>query len=74
MATIQTEGLTKGYGQDVSASNDLSLPVEPGEVFGFLGPSGAGKSTTNVVLLDYHSQPGAGPSAVCPQLTARHNR
>jgi ABC-2 type transport system ATP-binding protein len=74
VATIQTEGLTKGYGQDVSASNDLSLPVGAGEVFGFLGPSGAGKSTTNDVLLDYHSQPAAGPSAVYPQLTARHNR
>jgi ABC-type multidrug transport system ATPase subunit len=74
VATIQTEGLTKGYGQDVSASNDLSLPVEAGEVFGFLGPSGVGKSTTNDVLLDYHSQPAAGPSAVSPQLTARHNR
>ena len=64
MATIQTEGLTKGYGHDVYTINDLSLTVEAGEVFGFLGPSGAGKSTTNDLLLDYHSQPAAGPSAV----------
>lgn len=64
MATIQTGGLTKGYGHDVYAINDLSLTVEAGEVFGFLGPSGAGKSTTNDLLLDYHSQPAAGPSAV----------
>ena len=64
MATIQTEGLTKGYGHDGYAINDLSLTVEAGEVFGFLGPSGAGKSTTKDLLLDYHSQPASGPSAV----------
>jgi ABC-2 type transport system ATP-binding protein len=61
VATIQTEGLTKGYGHDIY---DLSLTVEAGEVFGFLGPSGAEKSTTNDLLLDYHSQPAAGPSAI----------
>jgi ABC-2 type transport system ATP-binding protein len=31
--------------------HDLSLTVEPGEVFGFLGPNGAGKTTTIKVLL-----------------------
>jgi ABC-2 type transport system ATP-binding protein len=31
---------------DVIAVSDLTLTVEPGEVFGLLGPNGAGKTTT----------------------------
>mgnify|MGYP000527066486 CR=1 FL=1 len=53
MAAIQTEGLTKRFGDDVVAVEDLDLTVEEGEVFGYLGPNGAGKSTTINVLLDY---------------------
>ncbi|AQL41603.1 copper ABC transporter ATP-binding protein [Halorientalis sp. IM1011] len=52
MATIETRGLTKSFG-DVDAVVDLDLTVEDGEVFGFLGPNGAGKSTTINLLLDY---------------------
>ena len=44
MATIQTEGLTKGYGHDGYAINGLSLTVEADEAFGFLGPSSVGAS------------------------------
>jgi ABC-2 type transport system ATP-binding protein len=32
------------------ALHDLSLVVQPGEVFGFLGPNGAGKTTTIKIL------------------------
>jgi ABC-2 type transport system ATP-binding protein len=53
MPAIRTESLTKRFGEDVVAVEDLSLDVEAGEVFGFLGPNGAGKSTTINVLLDY---------------------
>ena len=42
---IQTMHLTRTYGS-LTAVNDLSLAVEPGELFGFLGPNGAGKTTT----------------------------
>jgi ABC-2 type transport system ATP-binding protein len=49
-AAIETSGLTKRYGS-ITAVADLSLRVEPGQVFGFLGPNGAGKSTTIRILL-----------------------
>ena len=42
---IQTVELTKRFGE-ISAVENLSISVEPGEVFGFLGPNGAGKTTT----------------------------
>ncbi|MEB3360248.1 MAG: ATP-binding cassette domain-containing protein, partial [Synechococcales bacterium] len=42
---ILIEKLQKRYGQ-VEAVKDLSLRVEPGEIFGLLGPNGAGKTTT----------------------------
>ncbi|MFB6354264.1 MAG: ABC transporter ATP-binding protein [Halobacteriales archaeon] len=53
MTAIETRNLTKRYGPDVLAVDDLDLVVEEGEVFGFLGPNGAGKSTTIDMLLDY---------------------
>ena len=49
-SAIETLALTKRYGA-VTAVDDLSLRVEPGQVFGFLGPNGAGKSTTIRMLL-----------------------
>jgi ABC-2 type transport system ATP-binding protein len=33
------------------AVRDVSLAVEPGEIFGFLGPNGAGKTTTIKILM-----------------------
>jgi len=60
---IQTSGLTKRYGQDVLAVDDLDLTVYEGEVFGFLGPNGAGKSTTIDVIMDY-VRPSAGRATV----------
>jgi len=50
-AAIETERLTKFYGAH-RGIEDVSLTVEPGEVFGFLGPNGAGKTTTIRTLLD----------------------
>jgi ABC-2 type transport system ATP-binding protein len=47
---IDIEGLRKAYGHKL-ALDDLSLVVQPGEVFGFLGPNGAGKTTTIKILL-----------------------
>jgi ABC-2 type transport system ATP-binding protein len=53
MPAIETNGLTKQFGEDVRAVDDLDLAVEEGEVFGFLGPNGAGKSTTINMLLGF---------------------
>jgi ABC-2 type transport system ATP-binding protein len=47
---IEIVGLRKEYGRQV-ALHDLTLNVQPGEVFGFLGPNGAGKTTTVKILL-----------------------
>ncbi|HVY97120.1 MAG TPA: ABC transporter ATP-binding protein [Solirubrobacterales bacterium] len=51
MPVIETERLTKRYG-GARGIEDVTLSVEPGEVFGFLGPNGAGKTTTIRTLLD----------------------
>ena len=48
---IRLDGLTKYYGPVVGLEQ-LTLEVEPGDVFGFLGANGAGKTTTIRMLLD----------------------
>ena len=50
-AVIQTEKLTKSYGEHRGII-DVDLMVIEGEVFGFLGPNGAGKTTTIRTMLD----------------------
>ena len=47
---LKIEHLTKKYG-DKKAVDDLSLHIQPGEIYGFIGHNGAGKTTTlkNVV-------------------------
>ena len=42
---IELLNFTKRYG-DLLAVDNLTLKIEPGEMFGFIGPNGAGKSTT----------------------------
>jgi ABC-2 type transport system ATP-binding protein len=42
---IELIHFTKRFG-DQTAVDNLSLRIEPGELFGFIGPNGAGKSTT----------------------------
>ncbi|GAB3582821.1 alpha/beta fold hydrolase [Amycolatopsis endophytica] len=45
------DGLTKSYPGGLTAVNDLSFRVEPGQVLGLLGPNGAGKTTTLRMLM-----------------------
>ena len=48
---IRTNDLVKVYPEtDFRAVDELSLTVQPGEIFGLLGPNGAGKTTTVGVL------------------------
>ena len=51
VAVIQTESLSKRYGSQ-RGIEDITMTVEPGEVFGLLGPNGAGKTTLIRTLLD----------------------
>jgi ABC-2 type transport system ATP-binding protein len=47
---IEVVHLTKRFG-NVTAVNDLSFTVTPGEIYGLLGPNGAGKTTTIHLLV-----------------------
>jgi ABC-2 type transport system ATP-binding protein len=62
MAILEMCGLTRRFG-DVTAVADLTLTVEPGEVFGLLGPNGAGK-TTVIKMLTTLLPPSAGSAYV----------
>ena len=46
---IEVQNVTKRYGP-ITAVNNVSFRVEPGQILGFLGPNGAGKTTTMRVL------------------------
>jgi len=60
---IEISHLTKRYGP-LTAVDDISFTVSPGEVLGFLGPNGAGKSTTMKMITGFIS-PSAGSIRVC---------
>lgn len=47
---IKAVGLTKKYGNKVTAVNGLDLTVGEGELFALLGVNGAGKTTTVKML------------------------
>jgi len=48
---IQLQRISKKYGS-IAAVSDVSLDVQPGEIFGFLGLNGAGKTTSIRIILD----------------------
>jgi ABC-2 type transport system ATP-binding protein len=60
---VDLQGVTKRFGP-VTAVDNLTLQIEPGEIVAFLGPNGAGKTTTVDMLLGL-SRPNAGTVAVC---------
>jgi len=59
---IRTENLSKNYGPTAVIRN-ITIDVEPGEIFGVLGPEGAGKSTFVRMLMDT-VRPTAGRALV----------
>ncbi len=60
---IETRELCKRYGT-LTAVDNISFTVEPGQVLGFLGPNGAGKSTTMKMVAGFLT-PTSGQSLVC---------
>ncbi len=60
---IKTEQLTKRY-DSLTAVDDVSFQVGPGEVLGFLGPNGAGKTTTMRMLAGFVT-PTSGRASIC---------
>ena len=60
---IKTEHLTKRYAS-LTAVDDVTFTVSPGEVLGFLGPNGAGKTTTMRMLAGFVS-PTSGKASIC---------
>ena len=55
--------MSKHYG-DVKAVQDLSLTIQPGEIFTMLGANGAGKTTTIMVSLGF-TEPTNGTVKIC---------
>jgi ABC-2 type transport system ATP-binding protein len=62
MSILYVSHLTRRFGA-MTAVDDLTLCVEPGEVFGLLGPNGAGKSTV-IKMLTTLLAPTAGSAQV----------
>jgi ABC-2 type transport system ATP-binding protein len=61
-AAVALQNIHKIY-NNIPVVNDLSLTIEPGEIFGLLGPNGAGKSTT-IRMLTTLTQPSQGEIVV----------
>jgi ABC-2 type transport system ATP-binding protein len=60
---VVVDSVTKHFGP-VTAVDDLSFTVQPGQVTGFLGPNGAGKTTTLRMLLGLVA-PTRGSATIC---------
>ena len=59
---IETKGITKKF-DEITAVNNVSISVKPGELFGLLGPNGAGK-TTLISMLSTMIEPSGGTARV----------
>src|SRR6188474_3457370 len=60
---LEISHLTRRFGV-LTAVDDISFSVAPGQVLGFLGPNGAGKSTTMKMIAGFLA-PTSGSARVC---------
>lgn len=60
---VRVEHISKAYGK-VMALQDISLDIQPGELFGLIGPDGAGKTSLFRILTSL-LLPDAGHASVC---------
>ena len=63
---IEIENLTKRFATrngEITAVENLSLTIAPGQIFGFLGPNGAGKTTT-IRMLTCLLRPTSGTARI----------
>ena len=72
MLALELNGVSKKYGSVVGV-RDLTLSVEPGEMFGLIGPDGAGK-TTAIRLICGLLKPDSGAVRVLGRDPARAHR
>jgi len=72
MPAVEMVHLVKRFGS-FTAVDDLSLTVEPGEIFGLLGPNGSGKTTT-VNMLSGLTSPTSGEVRVMGYDLRTHTR
>lgn len=63
VAAVETHGLTRRFGRDLVAVDDVRFSVPAGEVFGLVGPDGAGKSTL-IRMLATVLEPSTGDADV----------
>ena len=54
MSILECKGLAVGYDR-LAVARDISLSLEPGEIFAVLGPNGAGKTTLLLTLAGFLS-------------------
>lgn len=60
---IEVKNLQKAYGR-TQAVADVSLTVQPGEIFGIVGPNGAGKTTTIESIIGLRKPDGGSVSVL----------
>jgi ABC-2 type transport system ATP-binding protein len=69
---IRLEGVTKLFG-GVTAVDNITLSVRPGEIFGLVGPDGAGKTTT-IRMLTGIMEASAGKISVLGRENLEENK
>lgn len=62
-SVLLVEHLSRSFG-DIRAVNDVSLTVQPGQIYGLVGPDGAGKTTT-LRLICGAFKPDQGSVKIC---------